>query len=517
MFGRMKRLRPYRAWKALASGHFVEARNEFAARVVQAPEPSEGWLGLTLAWSQTGHRFAALGSAREACAADPEALKPHLILGAIQRQVGDVAGARRTLEAARERHPDDPSLLRLLSDVYRRARYVEDALTVAQRALALDASAASLVCLGDALLANECGDAAKTAYRCALAVDPRDVRAAFGLGRVALLAADWEGAHAAFERARAIDPNDADVRYNLALLDLRFGRYATGYAAYPAIMDSTSDEARYYYHHAGVPRWNGEPLGDRRLVVSSDHGLGDHIMMARFFDGLPSGAAVAIETPPPLLDLFARNFPWLRFERFTHWQPADTMDVHVPIMQLPCIAGIASAADIPGAPYLHADPARVAAWRARFAADSTLRHVGIVWHGNPINTRERWRAAPLAAWAPLAAVSGVRFHSLQFGATDAELADAPFALAASHRHLADFEDTAAAVAALDAVVTVDTSMVHLAGALGRPVWLANSLVSDFRWGVDGAETPWYPTVRIVRQPARDAWKAVFATIAREFG
>jgi tetratricopeptide (TPR) repeat protein len=501
-------------WNALAAGRVREARNAFAAIVVQAPERAEAWLGLTLALWHGGDRFAALGTARKAHATDPDALDPQLVLGSIQRQIGDIDGARATLESARERHPDNADLLRLLSDVYRRARRTADAMDAAERALALDGtSTQNLVCFGDAMLAAERFEGAEKAYRVALAVEPQDVRAAFGLGRVALLRGDWLVAQAAFEHAHAIAPHDADVRYILALLHLRFGRYAQGYAAYPAIMDTASDEARYYYHHEGVPLWHGEPLAGRRLVIAADQGFGDHLMMARFFDRLPSDAEVVVETPPPLLGLFARTFPHVRFTRFTHWQPAYTMDVHLPITQLPRIARVSGAGDIPGAPYLHADPDRVADWRARLAADPGVRHVGIVWHGNRHNTRERWRGAPLDAWAPLAALTGVRFHALQFGAGEDELAAAPFPLVPAHRAIADFDDLAAAMTALDAIVTVDTAAVHLAGALGRPTWLANPFISDYRWGIDAETSPWYPTVSIIRQPAPDAWHAVFQRIA----
>jgi Tfp pilus assembly protein PilF len=497
-------------WHALAAGRVLEARNRFAALVVQAPQHAHAWLGLTLALWRSGDRFAALGAARRTLAADTRLIDASLVLATIQRQIGDVDGARRTLETAREQHPDNADLLRLLTDVYRRMRRAGDALATAHRALAIDASVQSVICFGDALVANERYDGAEKAYRVAHALDARDARACFGLGRIALARADWAGAQTAFEDALALAPGDPDVRYQLALMHLRFGRYADGFAAYPAIMQTSSDEARYYYHHEGVPLWDGEPLGDRRLVIASEQGLGDHLMMARFFPTLPAGHVI-VETPPPLLRLFARNFPTVRFERFTHWQPAYTMDVHRPITQLPCVARITSAADIPAAPYLRADPDRVSAWRARL--DPNVRNIGIVWHGNTGNTRERWRAAPLAHWAPLAAVPNARFHSLQFDATAAELAEAPFPIAPANRMIDDMDDMAAAMTALDAIITVDTATVHLAGALGRPTYLANPLVSDYRWGIDAATSPWYPTIHIIRQTTPDAWSPVFTTIA----
>jgi hypothetical protein len=247
--------------------------------------------------------------------------------------------------------------------------------------------------------------------------------------------------------------------------------------------------------------------------VSSSHGLGDHLMMARFFDRLPADGEITIEAPPELLALFVRNFPGRRFVPREPLQSPASMDVHVPVMNLPHALGIADEAGLHAASYLHADPARVAAWRREFAREPGLRQVGIAWRGNPKNRRERWRTAPLANWAALAAIPNLRLHALQVDVTDAELASAPFAL---RRHdFADMDDTAELIAALDAVVTVDTSIVHLAGALGVPTWLANPLMSDFRWGIGRPDSPWYPSLRVVWQTESGAWEPVFETIAGE--
>ncbi len=130
-------------------------------------------------------------------------------------------------------------------------------------------------------------------------------------------------------------------------------------------------------------------------------------MMARFFAALPrSTPAITVETPPPLLELFARNFDNVHFERFTHWVPASSWDLQLPITQLPCLNGISTASDIPGTPYLQADPEGVRRWQRHLGEDRNTCNVGIVWHGNVQNTRDRWRAAPLRFWEPLAARAG---------------------------------------------------------------------------------------------------------------
>jgi hypothetical protein len=162
---------------------------------------------------------------------------------------------------------------------------------------------------------------------------------------------------------------------------------------------------------------------------------------------------------------------------------------------------------------MHADRRCVRRWRERLRAEGDVRHVGIAWRGNPLHPNDARRSVPLPAWAPLATVPGVKFHSLQIDASLAELADAPFVLAPHHLARADFDDTAALIAALDAVVTVDTAIVHLAGALGSPVWLANALAGDYRWGIAG-DSPWYASLHVVRQTTAGDWTPVFAAIAR---
>lgn len=472
-------------------------------------------LALALAFWRSGDRFAALGAARRAAAATPDDARAHIVFAAIQRQVGYIDGAVLALERARALEPDNVEMLRMLADMYVRAGRFPEALRVAEAAFAADPSPASEIAFGNALLENDALAEADARFGRVLAGDARDVRAWIGRARTASARADWPAARAAYERALELAPGDPDVRCGLARLDLRFGRYAEGYAGYPAVMDSDAEGARYYYHREGIPRWDGAALAGRRLVISADQGLGDHIMMARFFDSLPAATpAVTVETPPPLVTLFARNFTHVHIARFTHWAPPATWDVHLPITQLPCLVGVRNPSEVTRNAYLRADPERVRAWQRRLADDPQLRNVGIVWHGNRKNPSERWRGAPLHHWEPLAHVAGVRFHSLQLGAGNEEIRAAPFPLA-TYAPFADMDDTAALMVALDAIISIDTATVHLAGALGRPAWLPNALVCDNRWGVDGVATPWYPSVRVIRQTVSGDWAPVFRTIAAE--
>jgi tetratricopeptide (TPR) repeat protein len=502
---------------ALAAGRFPEAAAFFAADVGSTPHDADAWHGLALAFEGEGHFPAALGAARRAVFERPDFLAAQLTLGTLCERIGYARRAIAALESAARLAPLDPAVLRHLADAYRRGGRFEEALATAQAAARCDPrSAISVLCLGDALLANEATGAADDTYRRALALDPRLALAECGRGGVHLAQARWHEAHASFDRALALDPACAEARYNRALLDLRFGAYRSGFADYPAIMETAEQRPRYHYYYAGVPRWDGTPLGERRLVIAFEQGLGNQILIARFFNELARyGAKIAIETPPTMLSLLRRNLPGLTFVPFTRWQPLDVMDLHLPMMQLPTVLKVADEARLAHhVPYLAADPARVDALREELHLEANVRHVGIAWHGNRESSRERWRAAPLQAWAPLADIRGIRFHSLQLDATAAEVSEAPFALAPAHERIGDMDDTAALIALMDMVVTVDTSIVHLAGALGRPTWMPVSVRSDYRWGVDRTDSPWYPTLRIFRQSVRDAWEPVFAEIAQ---
>jgi len=190
-------------------------------------------------------------------------------------------------------------------------------------------------------------------------------------------------------------------------------------------------------------------------------------------------------------------------------EPVPRYDLHCPIMSLPVVLGIAPEDFAATVPYFHANVALVADWRARLA-HLPGRRVGIVWAGNPKYPADRRRSVPPALLAPLLAAEGVSFVSLQMG--DARVAMPPGVAFDAAPLLADFTDTAALIGALDLVISVDTSVAHLAGALGAQVWLLNRADTDWRWGVQGEANLWYPTLRQFRQPTPGDWATVTAAV-----
>jgi hypothetical protein len=241
--------------------------------------------------------------------------------------------------------------------------------------------------------------------------------------------------------------------------------------------------------------------------VCGEQGLGDQIMFARFIPRVAAIAgAVTVAVRPPLVDLFARHFAVIRPSDGTK-AALPPFDSWIPMGSLPGALGCRDAAALGAPAYLTADPARARRWAD--AIEPGRLAVGLAWRGNPSFVRNQRRSPGLAALAPLRAVSGVRFYGVQVPSEP----DAPDWIDDLAPRIADFDDTAAILERLDLLITSDTAIAHLAGALGRPVWLLLSRVADWRWGLEGEATPWYGAMRLFRQPALGDWRSAVEAVA----
>jgi tetratricopeptide (TPR) repeat protein len=321
----------------------------------------------------------------------------------------------------------------------------------------------------------------------------------------------YEEARADFDRALALDPRHAEAKANKGALLLLLGAFEEGWELFEhrwVLDDRPKAEIGYRW-----PEWRGEPLAGKSIIVLDEAGLGDALQFSRYAPLLArAGARVTYHCRPSLLRVM-RAFG--REVEVTAQPPQDAAhDYCVTLCSLP--RAFATRADnIPGAAYLSAEPERVAHWRERLGGDGFK--VGIAWHGSSHSRSDHTRAAPLSAFAPLAAVTGVRLVSLQknFGAE--QMRDAPMrveALGADFDAGPDaFVDTAAVIENLDLVVTIDTSIAHLAGALGKPVWIAIKHSPEWRWQLEREDSPWYESARLFRQKARGDWSETFERIA----
>ncbi len=261
------------------------------------------------------------------------------------------------------------------------------------------------------------------------------------------------------------------------------------------------------------PDWLGEPLGGKSLLIHAEQGLGDTIQFVRYVRfAARAGARTVLATPRSMHRLLDTCHG---LDEVVAPEAEGSHARQIPLLSLPRLA-----AEWPGTgetPYLYAEPAKARAWGERLGPHQGLR-IGICWQGNPNYAGDAQRSVPLEAFAPLASIPGVTLYSLHKGPGQAKLSGVGAALkivdlgAELDREGHAFVDTAAAMSHLDLVISTDTAIPHLAGALGRPVWLLLPHVPDWRWGLAGGTTPWYPTMCLFRQASPGDWPSVFARV-----
>jgi hypothetical protein len=309
-------------------------------------------------------------------------------------------------------------------------------------------------------------------------------------------------------------PEDHNRRVRLASALLANGRFEEGWPLYAWRWRGMAQEWR----QPADPLARPDPAGwrGRRVLLFAEQGFGDTLQFLRYVKLVQAaGAEVVVEVQPALKRLAATLAGGAVVVAQGEAVPAH--DVAVPLLHLPWAFGTTLETIPGGVPYLSAEPGAVARWRARLAGLPGLK-VGLAWAGDPrpedraAHRVDRRRSLPLAALAPLGAVPGMAFVSLQMGDAARQ---SGVKLHDWTTELGDFADTAALVAALDLVITVDTAVVHLAGALGRPVWMLNRFDSCWRWLRGRADSPWYPSLRIFRQQAPGEWGAVVEAVRKE--
>lgn len=270
--------------------------------------------------------------------------------------------------------------------------------------------------------------------------------------------------------------------------------------------------------HLSVPLWQGEPLDGKHLLVWMEQGHGDAIQCLPLVSRLLMlGSKVTLEVVPSLLRLFAANLPGITVQARPDLPgqafAGEGFDYRIPMMSLPLRLGL-TREELPlASAYLQVIRKDAEIWRKRLAGSAGFK-VGLTWSGDPKHAHDHRRSLPFASLQPLLDVPGISWHSLQVGPAQGQLQNTPGVRDFAPR-LHDFADTAAAMSALDLVITVDTAAAHLAAALGKPVWLLLSALGEWRWGDDAKATPWYPSMRLFRQPRPGAWEEVVRDVREE--
>ncbi len=467
----------------LASALNALGRHEQAlASCVQALEgaqdfaPAHNNMGVAL--TGLGKLGEAVASYRKALSASPDYAEAHYNLGTALIEQGESAQALDHYERAVLLEPDD----------------------------------ARMHCsLGDAQQTMGRLEAAITSYRNAVQIDPEYTDAHSNMGLALQAVGDLDAALACSRQALALEPESADLHWNLALVLLQKGAFEEGWREFE--WRWKNPDFTTPWRDFPQPQWNGEALDGRTILVHAEQGMGDTLLFVRYLPMVAArGGQVVLECRPPLARLLAAAGGVGRVA--AHGEDLPDFDCHVPLMSLARVFTTCLDTVPATVPYL-APPADTPAPAPLAAADGLK--VGFAWSGSTTFKANRVRSCEVEHFATLFDLPGVSFFALQVGERASELARLPASDAVHDLgpELGDFADTAAAVAALDLVVSVDTALVHLAGAMGKPTWVLLASAASYLWLSEREDSPWYPTVRLFRQPDWGDWDAVFARVRRE--
>jgi tetratricopeptide (TPR) repeat protein len=316
------------------------------------------------------------------------------------------------------------------------------------------------------------------------------------------------------EKSLSMEPENPTFHFNRSIILILLGRLAEAWPEYEWRWKQPRVAGRAYKYSS--PIWDGAPLNGRRILLFAEQGLGDTVFFGRYATRVAErGGQVMLRVQPELKDL-VRSIPGVS-QVVGDNEPVPEHDVHLPIMSLPRIFETSLETIPVEMPYIKTDPVRSAYWREQFAQRGDRMKVGLVWEGGAFQPENFLRSASLAAYTPLGAVEGVSFYGLQKGTAEVQAKNPPAGMDFTNLgpRIKDFSDTAAIVENLDLLISIDTSVVHIAGALAKPVWMLMAFTPGHMWMYKREDTPWYPTFRIYRQPAFKDWDSVVERIKRD--
>jgi Tfp pilus assembly protein PilF len=498
-----------RAWNGL--GGIAQRRNDQAAAAMAFrralaldPEMADAHNNLGVALHGLGRNEESIASYRRALALRPDYAKAELNLGVALMDAQALTAAGEHLREAVALEPRFPEAHYNLGNLLEKQGELEEAAASFRRAAQLKPDLYEAHNnLGAVLSKAGEGAPALASFERALALKPRHAEAHHNLANALADLGRYDEALASCRHAVALDPAHVQAGFSEAMLLLQRGELRAGFEKYECRWRLETLPPRGF----PAPLWNGEDLSGRTILLHAEQGYGDTLQCLRYVPQVAArGGRIVLEVPKELLGL-ARRLPELG-KLVARGDGLPDFDLQCPLFSLPRALGTTLETVPAQVPYLSAEPDAIARWRDRLGEGPGLK-VGIAWAGSPQHRSDAQRSIAIEKLEPLLRLKGVRWFSLQVGDRAADLAHLPGGLVTDlSPQLGDFAETAAVIRNLDLVIAVDTALVHLAGALGRPAWVLLRARPDWRWLLEREDSPWYPSLRLFRQRRAGDWDEV---------
>ena len=433
-------------------------------------------------------------------------------LGYILYRLNRSGEAEALLKKGIELDPESVEAYNNLGLVMMDSNRMEEAETCFRHAIGLEgASPAVFNNMGLVLEDTNRRKEAELYFRRAIRMSPEYADAHYNLGNWFKKNKQWKEAELSYRRALKIQPAYHMARFAVSALNLLLGQFDRGWADFNEFrLQTESARAR------GIPRWQGESLKGRSILLFHEQGFGDTVQFVRYVSKVASSAArVALWVQEPLESLMRVSFQNISVHASMD-NPAESFDLACPLPTLPMLFKANDRTILRTVPYLKADAITVERWRC-ILKDRALKgkcKVGLVWAGNPGHHNDHNRSIPFGALREMVSIPDIDWISLQVGNNAKMPADADCPIIDFSVELTDFSETAGLIANLDLVVTVDSAVAHLSGALGRDTWILLPYIPDWRWQLGRGDSPWYPTARLFRQNKPGSWDEALEKVKR---
>jgi tetratricopeptide (TPR) repeat protein len=463
-----------------------------------------------------GNDEAARSCYQRAVDLDPRFISAHLCLGEIDKAQKNFLAARAHFEDALAIDSCSADAIQGIAEICHAEEKLEEALAGYQTVLDLDPTRAETWNMSGTIYhCLQRVEEAEACYRKALELEPEGLSLLNNLGSILNTRAKLQEAVSVFRHLLEINDQYAEGHWNMALALLGMGEYAEGWREYEWRFRKANPVPE---RNLTQPRWDGSTLGGKTILVYAEQGFGDTLQFIRYTPMVAGrGGKVIVECQVSALKRLLESCPGVA-EVVVAGSSLPHFDCHVPLLSLPLLFGTTLETIPASVPYLKALPADVEKWRMRLGEKKGLR-VGLVWYGRQDQVLNRKRSCPLELFSPLGSVPNVEFYSLQIGEGAEQLKEGTPGLYIKDLtgEITDFADTAAFIANLDLVVTIDTAVAHLAGAVGAQTWVILPYGADWRWLQNRSDSPWYPTMRLFRQQTPGDWAPVLVDVAEALG